>query len=193
MNIPSCPSPLTWNSLLEYWLGELDPDSEARTEEHYLGCEQCSQRLERLIALMRSIREPALMSSVNFILNKQLANKLKERGLHIREYHVPCNGAVNCTVTTEDDFVLAHLEGPLDAVQQLDMVYVDGEGKSQLRLNDIPFNDESGCVIFSTSMSTLLALPATIMRIRLLAIDSKGERTIGEYTFNHTPSRISHT
>jgi hypothetical protein len=31
-------------------------------------------------------------------------------------------------------------------------------------------------------------LPATTLRVRLLAVENNGERTLGEYRFNHTPA-----
>jgi len=186
MNSSFCQSPLEWETLLEYWLGELDPDSEARTEEHYLGCRQCSLRLEQLVALAENIRALTKRSGVNFIINEHFAKKLAEHGLHVREYHVPRNGSVNCSVRPEDDFVLAYLEAPLAEVKQLDLVYLDDEGNSQARLHDIPFNSESGNVVYSTGIEALRALPTTTLRIRLLAIDDNSEQTLGDYTFRHT-------
>lgn len=186
MSSSFCQSPLEWETLLEYWLGELDPDTEAHTEEHYLGCRQCSLRLQELVKLAENVRTLTKNSGVDFFINEHFARKLAEHGLHVREYHVPRNGSVNCSVSSEDDFVLAYLEAPLEHVKQLDMVYLDDEGNSQLRLSDIPFNSESGNVVFSTGIGALRALPTTTLRIRLLAIDHDRERTLGEYTFNHT-------
>jgi hypothetical protein len=104
----------------------------------------------------------------------------------VREYRVPCNGSVNCTVTPEDDFVVAYLEAPLAEVTRLDMVYLDSEGKPQIRQEDIPFNVENGDVVISTRIDALRALPTTSLRVRLLAVDNNGERTLGDYTFNHS-------
>lgn len=51
---------------------------------------------------------------------------------------------------------------------------------------------ESGGVVVSTSVATLRALPATTLRMRLLAIDSNdSKRAIGEYTFHHTPHKAT--
>ena len=186
MSTPSCQSPLDWDTLLAYWLGELDPDSEARTEEHYLGCAECSRRLEWLTTLSREVRALTQQSGVNMILNDQFVRRLTEHGLHVREYRVPCNGSVNCTVTPEDDFVVAYLEAPLAEVTRLDMVYLDSEGNPQLRQEDIPFNVENGDVVFSTRIDALRALPTTSLHVRLLAVDNHGERTLGDYIFNHT-------
>jgi hypothetical protein len=182
-----CPSPLTWDSLLAYWLGEHDPDTAAQIEEHYLGCDVCSRRLEQLVTLARGVRALTRTSGVSVIVNEPFVRRLAEDGLQVREYRVPRNGSVNCTVTPEDDFVVARLEAPLAGVQRLDMVYLDSGGKTATRQADIPFIANSGGVVFSTRMDTLRSLPVTSLRVRLLAVENGDEHTLGEYTFNHTP------
>ena len=127
------------------------------------------------------------MSGVNMVVNEDFVHRLTEHGLHVREYRVPLNGAVNCTVAPEDDFVVARLEAPLAEVARLDMISVVSEGNYEMRQEDIPFIAESGGVVFSPRIDMLRALPASTMRVRLLAVDDNGERTLGEYTFNHTP------
>jgi hypothetical protein len=187
MKTASCQSPLEWPMLLAYWFGELDPESESRTEEHYLGCAVCSGRLDELAALAQGVRILARASGVQAVVNDPFVRRLVERGLHVREYHAPLNGSVNCTVTPEDDFVMARLEVPLTGVTRLDLISVYDDGKHETRHEDIPFVADSGGVMISTRMDALRALPVTTMRYRLLAVDSNGERTIGEYTFHHTP------
>jgi len=111
MNTAACPAPLDWNTLLAYWLGELDPDSEARTEAHYLGCPVCSRRLEELAALAHGIRALTRASGVDVVVSADFVRRLSERGLRVRDYRVPRNGSVNCTVAPEDDFVLENAHG----------------------------------------------------------------------------------
>jgi hypothetical protein len=184
----SCQSPLDWRTLVAYWLGELDPDSEARTEEHYLGCAQCSRRLEELASLAQGIRALTRASGVNAVISEAFVQRLVEHGLQVREYRVPLNGSVNCTVAPEDDFVVSRLEAPLAGVTRLDLVYVYPEGAGEMRYEDIPFAAASGGVVVSTPIDTVLALPTITLQMRLLAVDNGSERVIGEYTFNHTPS-----
>jgi hypothetical protein len=187
MNSSSCQSPLDWRTLVSYWLGELDPDSEARTEEHYLGCAQCSRRLEELASLAQGIRALTRASGVYAVIDEPFVRRLVERGLQVREYRVPLNGSVNCTVAPEDDFVVARLEAPLAGVTRLDLVDVYPGGAGEVRHEDIPFVAASGGVMISTPIEALLALPALSLQMRLLAVDNGGERVIGEYTFHHTP------
>lgn len=184
MNAPSCPSPLDWSTLLAYRLGELTSAGEAQVEEHYLGCTTCTGRLERLMVLAREVHALARSSGVSMVVSDQFVRRLAEQGVRVREYRVPCDGSVNCTVTPEDDWVVARMEASLERIKRVDMVYLDDEGG--MRQEDIPFNAESGAVVFSTRIAALRALPSTAVRIRLLAVDESGERTLGEYTFNHT-------
>ncbi len=183
----SCRSPLDWDRLLAYWLGELDPDSEARTEEHYLGCAACSRRLEQLVELAREVCAVTRSSGVNLFVSEEFVRRLSEKGLQVREYRVPLNGSVNCTVAPGDDFVMARLEARLDEVKRIDMVYLDSSGETQMRREDVPFIAQSGGVVFSTRIDILRALPATTLRLRLLAVDDSGDGLLGDYTFNHTP------
>lgn len=185
-----CRASLDWDSLLAYWLGELDADSAARIEEHYLGCATCSRRLEQLASLARGVRAVAGSSGVNMVVTGPFVRRLAEQGLRVREYHVPRNGSVNCTVTADDDVVVARLEAPLDDVTRLDLVTLGSDGEAMLRQEDIPFIAASGGVVISNRIDTLRALPATTLRMRLLAVDASGERALGEYTFNHVPEQV---
>jgi len=83
---------------------------------------------------------------------------------------------------------VARLEAPLEGVKRVDMLYVDSDGRPEMRQEDIPFVADSGGVVFSPGIDVLRALPATTLRVRLLAVENNGERTLGEYRFNHTPS-----
>lgn len=181
----ACSSPLDWDTLLAYWLGELESDIEAQTEAHYLGCPICSQRLAQLTVLGREVRELTRLSGVEFVISDPFARRLKADGMNVREYRVPANGSVNCTVTADDDFVVARLEAPLEGVTRVDMVYLDSDGNSELRKEDIPFAADG--VLFATRIEALRSLPEITLRLRLLAVDTDTERTLGEYTFNHTP------
>ncbi|BAU49398.1 hypothetical protein SVA_2850 [Sulfurifustis variabilis] len=189
MTAAACRAPLDWPTLIAYRLGELDPDTEARIEEHYLGCAECSRRLDELSALAEGVRAVARASGVTAVVNEPFVQRLTERGLKVRAYRVPQNGSVNCTIAPEDDFVVARLEAPLAGVTRLDLVNVGADGRTEMRLEDIPFIAETGHVIVSTRVATLRALPATTLRMRLLAVEGNGERALGEYTFHHTPQK----
>jgi hypothetical protein len=121
------------------------------------------------------------------VVDDAFVRRLVEQGVRVREYRLPHNGSVDCTVTPDDDVVVARLEAPLGGVARLDMVEMDADGKGRTRLQDIPFRADSGGVVVVSRTDELRALPASTTRMRLLAVDATGERVIGEYIFRHTP------
>ncbi|MGE5171512.1 MAG: anti-sigma factor family protein [Rudaea sp.] len=180
-----CKSPLDDEALVDYWLGELDEDGETPIELHLLGCEECSARLAEIVALGDGIRAALEGGAVRMFVTAAFVRNVARRGLQVREYRVPRNGSVNCSVAPEDELLVAHLEAPLGGVERLDAIaYVDDE-KTDV-YHDIPFDAASGEVVAASKIAQVRTLPSHVQRIRLVAVGRDGERVIGDYTFNHT-------
>jgi len=187
MTALACQSPIEWPVLLAYWLGELDAENESRTEEHVLGCTTCSERLAELVALANGTKALVASGAVNAIVTDAFARGLTARGVRVREYRVQQDGSVNCTVAPEDEVVLARLEAPLGGIKRLDLVEIDPAGSGEVRHEDIPFSTAGDGVVMAQNIGWLRSLPASTVRVRLLAVDESGERVVGDYTFNHAP------
>jgi hypothetical protein len=112
---------------------------------------------------------------------------MKHAGLCLREYRLAPGGSVNCTIHADDDAVVARIRAPLTGVKRLDLVRVQ-DGESEVRLADVPFNAETGEVLSIPSAAWLKTMPAFTMRMRLIAVGDAGEKQVGDYTFNHSPS-----
>ena len=185
MSRPACSAPIAFARLVEYWLGELDEAGEARVEEHFLGCGECSENLQSVVELARGVRALVQRGTAHAVLTDAFVARLAAQGLRLREYRVPCNGSVHCTVAPDDDFLISRLEAPLGDIEQLDVVFFGEEG--QHRLRDVPFNRSAGEVVLTLGIANIRAADAHTARFQLLAVDRQSERLIGEYTFNHTP------
>jgi hypothetical protein len=122
------------------------------------------------------------------VVTAALVDRLAREGLRVREYRVAPGGRVACTVTPEDDLVVGRLAAPFPGVGRLDLALCDAEGREQQRWPDIPVSPEGREVVFTAPVDALRALPASVRRYRLIAVESDGERLLGEYTFEHTPS-----
>jgi hypothetical protein len=188
MTQPSCASPIPLATLLEYWLGELDETREAQLDEHLLGCGHCSANLQSLVDLSGEVRAAVRAGAVHAFLTEAFVKRLAAQGLRLREYRVPHNGSVHCTVTPDDDLLITRMDAPLAGVERLDVERLS-DGASHERLRDVPFDVTAGEVILAQRMEHIRALPASTTRYRLLAIAASGERLVGEYTFHHTPYR----
>lgn len=183
----ACIAPISLARLIDYWLGELDEDAEERIDRHLLGCGECSDRLQQLVALGAGIRMLVRRGAVRAVVTDAFVKRLAAEGLRLREYRVPCNGSVNCTVAPEDEVMVARLEAPLHDVERLDLVVLGFEGTGQQRLRDVPFDAASGEVVLTPRIESIRALPATVGRMQLVAVERRGDRVLGEYTFVHTP------
>lgn len=181
-----CGSPIGYETLVAYWLGEVPESREAMLEEHIFGCAHCAGRLEGLAALRSGVRAAVKNGRVGMVVSAPFVEEMKRAGLCLREYRLGPGGSVNCTIDRGDDAVVSRIQAPLAGVRRLDVVHDDG--KAEVRLADVPFDAEAGEVIMIPSAAWLKTMPAFTMRTRLIAVGDAGEKPIGDYTFHHAPS-----
>lgn len=187
MNQSICLSLLEPELLVQYWLGELNESREAHVEEHLFGCAYCTVRLQEIVGIADGIRALIRKGTVRGVVSHDFLARLATQGLHLREYQVAQGGSVNCTVEPDDDLIVSRLRAPLAGVTRLDLVVSDREGVELERLQDIQFNPAAGEIVYIPSIGYIRTLPATTIRMHLLAMDDESSTQIGEYTFLHTP------
>jgi hypothetical protein len=178
----ACPVPA--QELEAYWLGELDEAQELGLEEHLFACAACSERLRALVEIGAAIRGELRHGGVSAVLPETFVRRLKEVGLRVREYDLGPGGSVNCTVTPDDDLVVAYLKAPLKDVHRLDIVIHVVDAGTQ-RVNDVPFDPDAGSVAALASVPFLRTLSVAQLRYELVAVDGADERVVADYTFNH--------
>lgn len=188
MNASSCTSPLDFSALVGYWLAELAPAEEGRVEGHLLGCAACSERLWSLAGLAEGIRTLAREGVVRAVVTGDFLERVAREGFRVREYRVLPGGTVQCTVTAEDDLLVARLVAEFRGVSRVDIAVCDAEGREQERLRDVPVSPSTEEVVFLQGIKSVRALPAYVKRLKLLAVEPQRERLLGEYTFIHTPT-----
>ena len=186
-----CAKPIELEALVAYWLGELPAAAEEQVEEHLFGCAYCTRRQEAFAALAMGIRAVVRRGAVQAIITPSFLEQMKRQGMRIREYRVAAGERVACTICADDDAVVGRMRVPLagvtrvDALQSLDV----REGPlQQWRVQDVPFEPDADEVLYLPSAVELKKLPAHTFRVQLVAVDESGERSLGEYTFAHTPS-----
>jgi hypothetical protein len=184
----TCENPIGFETLVAYWLGEIPEKRESILEEHLMSCAYCTERLEGLAALASGVRAAVQEGKVSMVVTAPFAETMKQAGLRLREYRLESGGSVNCTIRTDDDAVISRLRAPLAGVKRLDVVRMRGGGVPDARLADVPFDAETGEVLVIPSAAWLKTMPAFTMRMRLIAVGEAGEKQIGDYTFNHSPS-----
>ena len=185
----ACSNPIDAAVLADYWLSALPSSEEEAVEEHLFGCDHCGARLGEVIALAEGIRSLAREGSLRMVVSDAFLKRAAEKGLRVREYAPPPGGAVQCTVTAEDDILIGRLAANLSGVKRVDLCICNERGIEQLRLVDIPFPAGAGSVAYQESITVMRGAPALKLIARLVSVDEAGgERLLGEYTFNHTRS-----
>jgi hypothetical protein len=180
-----CTAPIPFSTLVDYWLDDVDDAAEARIDEHLLGCAYCSDRSAEVLGLARGIREAFAGGQVHACVTGEFARRLVEKGLHVREYRVPANGSVQCTVSDRDDVLLSRLQASLSGISRLDLVW-HVPGAAPAVLPDIPFDVDAGEVVVLAKLAALRSAPSHQQRLELVAVEEGGQRVVADYTFNHT-------
>ena len=185
----TCSDSIDPGVLTDYWLGLLTGAEEEAVEEHLLDCDRCSARLREVITLAEGVRSLAREGCLRMVVSEAFLKRAAEEGLRVREYAPPPGGGVQCTVTAEDDILIARLAANLRGEKRVDLCICDDRGVEQFRLPDIPIHTRANSVAYQESITFWKAAPTTKMIARLVTIDEAGgERLLGEYTFNHTRS-----
>jgi hypothetical protein len=182
-----CSNPIEAAVLMDYWLAALPSAEEEAVEEHLMSCDGCGDRLREVIALAEGLRTLARSGSLQVVISDQFVKHAGETGLRVREYAPTRGEGVQCTVTVDDDLLVARLAADLSTASRVDISWCDPRGLERQRMADIPVRSDAGNVICQQSITWAKASPTSSMTARLLAIDEDGEeRLLGEYTFHHT-------
>jgi hypothetical protein len=185
----SCSSPIAFETLVAWWLGELAQAAQETLEEHVFACAHCTCRVEEVAALAGGVRNAVRAGTVGLVVSAPFVEGMKNAGLRVREYHVAPGSSVNCTVHADDDAVVGHMRASLHGVRRLDLVEwveIGGVSRPEVRLEDVPFDPAADEVLFIPSTAALKKMPSNRLRVRLVSVEAAGETAIGEYLFAHT-------
>lgn len=183
----TCTNPIDAAVLADYWLGLLPPADEEAVDLHLLECDSCGDRFREVIALSESLRALAQSGALRVVVNDEFVRHAEALGRRVRQYAFAPGEAVPCTVSADDDMLVAHLAADVSSAARVDLSLCDPTGVERQRMSDIQVRRDAGTVVFQESITFAKASPSTSMIAKLLAVDAEGgERLLGEYTFHHT-------
>lgn len=182
-----CRSPISFDQLVRYWLDDLAEAQSDAIEEHFLGCDACAAELRSIAELDHGIRACAARGGMHAVVSESFVQEMNERGLRVREYRVPRNGSVRCTIAPDDDVLISRIEVPLTGVRRLDLEWDGDPAFAGARWEDVLFHAQSGAVLLANSVAFVRTLPEATGILRAFAVESGERSLLGEYTFHHTP------
>jgi hypothetical protein len=178
----------SFDALLDYWLHDGDDATIDAVDEHLMQCEDCGQVLDGIVALGEGVRGAFRAGAVLAMTSGAFVQRLLAQGRRVREYRLPHNGGVDCSVAPDDELLVCRLEAPLQGAQRLDvLIEWSLQPGVQHRLEDIPFDPQAAEVIYLPRIAQVKQLPAHTAWVRLMAVQADGMREVGRYTFRHAP------
>lgn len=171
--------------LLAYWLQETDAAETDAIDMHLLECDSCGAALDQLVALSHGVKRAFAGGLVHTFVTAAFVGRLRARGLRVREYHVPVDGSVNCSVSANDDVLIGRMAAPLDGVRRVDAALRMSPGEDETWVHDIPFDPATGEVVIAPALAQVRQLPSHDLEVRLRAVAANGSRDIGRYVFHH--------
>ncbi|MCW5631282.1 MAG: hypothetical protein KIT47_20585, partial [Rhodoferax sp.] len=146
--------------LLAYWLEETDAAETDAIDMHLLACDSCGAALDQLVALSHGVKRAFAGGLVHTFVTAAFVGRLRARGLRVREYHVPVDGSVNCSVSANDDVLIGRMAAPLDGVRRVDAALRMSPGEDETWVHDIPFDPATGEVVIAPALAQVRQLPS---------------------------------
>ncbi|MFO1398920.1 MAG: zf-HC2 domain-containing protein [Burkholderiales bacterium] len=191
MSARTCATPVGSEALVAYWLGELAADAEAAVESHYFTCPDCAAQLAAIAQVAAGVRVAVHEGLVRAVITPAFLAFMRGQGMRIREYRLRPGTTVACTIRADDDAVVGRMQADLAGVARVDAIErlaLPNGRVTRWRVEDLPFDAAAGEVLTLPCAATLRTMPAHTLHVELIAIAATGERSLGEYTFAHTPS-----
>lgn len=181
MNRDVCRAPLSWETLVDYWLEELPPPDEAAIEEHLFACASCSASLDQFAALEKGLRRAFGSSSGQPVVTREALDALHTEGLRTIEVTIAPHQQVEVTVPEDVDLLVARLlVSELMGVQRLDVEICDPGGDPYYVAQQAPFEARRGEVLILCQRH--VAIQHRVVLFRLLTVDARGNKAAAEYT-----------
>src|SRR5690349_5970652 len=108
-----CATPIDAQVLTDYWLGALPAPQEEAIEQHLFECDDCGDRLRTQMALAESLRVLVQSGTLRVVVDDVALERAGVRGQRIREHVAAPADRIQCTVSADDDYLVARLGADL--------------------------------------------------------------------------------
>jgi hypothetical protein len=175
----TCASPLSFETLADYWSGDLPAAAQDIVEEHLFCCLLCTDLSARLAALQR-----ALGSLIPPIVTRARLDRLVRAGTRVRSTEVAAGATVTVVFSRDVDLLVHRLHVDLPDAAQIDCEISSGDGPRLFLFERIPFDPARGEVLIACQRHYAGLGPPDV-RFRLTAADAAGVRHVRDYTVLH--------
>jgi hypothetical protein len=186
----SCEAPIPFEVLIAYHSRELPEAERERVEEHYFGCDYCSERLEVLSRLADAVRDLVHGGQLFACSTLAMVQQARARGIVVREYRTDPGEHVNCTAGPEDDLLVTRYGGLL-GITSVDVHFrgqiLGTDQFIQMEHMDAPVDQQTGDLVLIAPGALNRSMPPLEIEVRLTVHAASGSHDVGPYYYHHRP------
>jgi anti-sigma factor RsiW len=140
----TCPSPVAWETLVDYFAGELDAAASDAVEEHLFGCADCTAAGEHVAAVTEAIR-----AAIPPVVLRRRIEGLRARGARVRENDFLPGERREVRFAADTDLLIHRLAGLdlTDAERVGFRVLSESTGAVISEMDAAPFDPAEGAVL----------------------------------------------
>ncbi len=177
----ACAKPVSWEQLVDYWAGDLDPATVESVDEHLFGCELCSRESERVARLAQAFR-----TQVPIVVTDEQVAALRSRGVVIEVNAFVPNVRSAVVFPSGVDLVILRLGGmDLTDVERVHLM-VKSESSGEILAEEpfVSFDREKGEVLVACQRHFAAFPPDVVVDVR--GYRAKKVATEATYFLPHT-------
>lgn len=182
---------ISFETLVDYAIGEVDPELEQAVDRHLFECDECSSQLEWLLGAADGVARVVTAGQISVAATADLIDHLRGRGFAVRQYIVRPGEAVRCTAAPDDLFVAIGL-ADLPAAGETVNVEV---GFEDLETGTLRQTSADSVPVDAVRRESVVLYPGDVVRsyprsrwtMRATVATGQGVETRGPYVLEHTP------
>lgn len=176
----SCAAPLSFDTLVAYWAGDLPPLEADPIDEHLIGCATCTAAATRLASVVQALRE-----LIPPVVDRATVERLRAAGTRIQENSFFPDQRQSVVFPAGLDILLHRLVGiDLADAERVDVtVRSESTGQILAEVPRAPFDATEGVLIACQVHFRDMAAD-TVFEVR--AITHSGAERVAIYTIPHT-------
>jgi len=173
----TCPN---LETIAAWTLDELDEEAARAFEEHYFGCDACTEQAERMQRLVAELEAtlPAVLTP---------ARRRRLEATQRRLTSVAVRPGETATIRIGGDTPVGFwvMRAQLTGAKRVDLAARDANGAPLFAIEDVPFDAERGEVVLACQVHYRNLPGVENMHVSLTATDAEGTHPVGEYVLDH--------
>jgi anti-sigma factor RsiW len=140
----SCSNPIAWETLVDYWAGDLDAVAEGAVEDHVFGCADCTAASARVAAVTEPLR-----AALQPVVSRREVEQLRAGGTRIRESDFTPGERRSVQFPADTDLMIHRLSGlDLTGAEKVGFrITSESTGAVLVAVDAVPFDPTEGAVL----------------------------------------------